>query len=372
MQVSGQHKAQAMAQFEHLREHALANFELLLIHWKIEYIAVNTVEFDLIAKWRQDGNFGAVRFNTVKNWGADFAGIQIAKMDFGKLGEGFDRTDCAGIVSGTSTATGFDIIGLCQKVYNCSTYKDAAKQLLFDWQAISQNGKAVLPNSEAIARRKELVERHRLQRSKMAQNMWKMAKGIKFEGSQGAVYLSARGLPESWIRENNIRFHPRIINKELNKTLPAILFKVSQTPFSELVAIHRIYLSDDGWSKANISNPKMALASIKGCAIWFGTPCEKLHIAEGPENALTLREMGAQFVACAINATNFHNLTIPPNVTDVVLCPDADEAGTTAAGKAQHEYAQVQKKKVSFLYPPKLNVNNKQVDWNDVWRASHE
>ena len=370
MLSSEERKQRAISRYEHLKEHALANFETLLSYWGVEYSRVNPQEYDLIAKWRHDGNFGAVRFNIVKNWGSDFAGIQIAKLDFSRLGEGFDYTDCAGIVSDTNTNVGFDIIGLCQKIYGCSTYRDAAGRLQTDWQAISAQGKAILPDAEAVAKRKLLIEQKNKFKVKIAQDMWRMSKSIKFEGSLGAVYLTARGLPDSWTTENNIRFHPKLINKELNKTSPAILFKVSFAPMSELVAIHRIYLSDDGWSKAEMSDPKMALASIKGAGIWFGTPGQKLHVVEGPENALTLRAMGAQFVVCTINATNFHGLTIPEFVSNVVLCPDPDEAGITAAGKAHKEYEKMQNKKVGFFYPPKMELSGKTLDWNDVWQAS--
>ena len=55
----------------------------------------------------------------------------------------------------------------------------------------------------------------------------------------------------------------------------------------------------------------MALGPITGNGIWFGTPCSTLHIAEGPETALSLIALGlAQFVCCAVSAMNLGNINV--------------------------------------------------------------
>jgi len=354
-----------MLKYEHLREHALANFETLLNYWKVEYRPINANEYDLIAKWRDDGDFGAVRFNTFKNRGSDFAGISIASLNPTMLGDGFDKSDFAGFTASTNTNAGFDIIGLCQRVYNCSDYRTAAERLVLDLQALSKDKTLAIPSAEAAKQRAEIIAQQNDERIKYARKIWKFCKNIKIEGTQADAYLTSRGMPQIYQRERVIRFHPRVMNSELKQALPTLLFRVSHTPDSELVALHRIYLSKDGMSKAAVVNPKMALASIKGAAIWFGNPCNKLCIAEGPENALTIRELGAQFVASTINATNFGNLKIPEYVEHIELYPDPDDAGRINCQKAVAAY-HGQGKTVVVKYPPQIRIEDKLLDWNDI------
>lgn len=354
-----------MLKYDSLREHALANFEVLLDYWKVEYRPINSNEFDLIAKWREDADFGAVRFNTFKNRGSDFAGISIAGLDPTLLGNGFDKGDFAGFTGETNTNSGFDIIGLCQRVYNLSDYRTAAERLVIDLQTLSKDKSLAVPSMDAAKQRAEALAEQNRDKIKYAQKMWKFCKAIPLKESKGDIYLTARGLPFIYQKEKVIRFHPKVMNSELKKPVPTLLFKVSYGPDTELIAIHRIYLSDDGWTKANVSNPKMALASIKGAAIWFGTPSNRLAIAEGPENALTIRELGSSFVCSTINATNFANIKIPEYVEHIELYPDPDDAGRINCQKAVAAY-HGQGKTVVVKYPPQTRVEDKLLDWNDI------
>ena len=45
--------------YDQLREKALANFELLLNHWGIEFQLIGEHEYDFLNPTRQDDNFGA-------------------------------------------------------------------------------------------------------------------------------------------------------------------------------------------------------------------------------------------------------------------------------------------------------------------------
>lgn len=354
-----------MLKYEYLREHALANFEVLLAYWKVEFRSINSNEYDLIAKWREDGDFGAVRFNTFKNRGSDFAGISLAGLNPAMLGEGFDKSDFAGFTADTNTSAGFDIIGLCQRVYNCSDYRTAAERLVIDLQALSQNTSLAIPSQDAAKQRAEIIAQQNDEKIKYARKIWAFCKNIKIKDSQADIYLTSRGIPQIYQKERVMRFHPRVMNSELKQSLPTLLFRVSHTPDSELVALHRIYLAMDGMSKAAVVNPKMALASIKGAAIWFGSPGLKLCIAEGPENALTIRELGAPFVASTINATNFANLKIPEYVQHIELYPDPDDAGRINTQKAVAAYT-AQGKSVVVKYPPQIRLEDKLLDWNDI------
>lgn len=354
-----------MYKFDMLRETALANLEVLFDFWGIEYAKINSNEYDLLATWRADSSFGAVRFNSFKGRGSDFAGISFTERDYKLLGNGFDASDYSELGSGVNTSRGFDIIGLCGKLYNIGTYKEAADRLASDLHTISKHSDIKKPSNDAAKKREEELVRKNKYMVDAARKAWDACKKIPLALSKGDIYLTTRGLCHVAQRETNVRFHPKIINKELGRPLPCLLFKVQEKPLGPLVAVHRIYLSDDGFSKADLDNPKMAMARVKGAGIWFGTPGPKLGIAEGPENALSIREIGFGFVVSTINATNFANISIPEYVTDVVLFPDPDPAGIANTQKAVEEYTR-QGKKVDIKFPPEKVVNNKLLDWNDI------
>lgn len=323
--------------YDQLREKALANFELLLDYWGIEFKQINEQEYDFLSPNRADSNFGACRFNIEKGRGADFAGIRITDKAYSSLGVGFTEDDFVGFAQGTATKIGFDIIGLAQRVQKENTYKAAAKRLQTDLQELSSNSEFIIPARDAAEKRRALAVKKNKQLISYAFKIWAACEKIEIKNSPAEVYFKSRGLED--ISEKTIRYHPAIKNRELQKAVPTILFKVQEKPNGELVALHRIYLQEDGTKKANVSSPKMALARIMGSGIWFGEPSETLAIVEGPENALTAKyvyNMG--FVVCSISAANFSNLTIPKYVRELVLLPDDDAAGLSAYKKAVIAY----------------------------------
>lgn len=354
-----------MAKYAALRERALANFEALLDLWQITFTKISNDEYDFLNPTRKDNNYGACRFNVAKGIGSDFAGTNFTSADYKSLGPGFTKDDFAGYNqhTGISTTWGFDIIGLCQRLRGSSTYKDAATELRDNLKSIKSNGKYNPASADAARQRDAQRTENKKKILASAQKTWNYCKD--FEGTLADVYLRSRKL---YFKGNapEIKFHPKIYNTELKTFIPAVLFKISKSPESEFLGVHRIYIARDGSRKAHLTNPKMALGSIKGAAIWFGTPDKTLHIVEGPENALTIKYLGYSFVACTISAANFGNLSIPNYVNDVKLFPDPDKAGKEAALKAVDAY-QRQGKTVTIVMPPKRTLDNgKLADWNDV------
>lgn len=352
--------------YDELREQALANFEVLLDYWGIEYRKIDTYEYDFINPTRQDTNFGACRFNVDKNRGADFAGTSFSSRDYTSLAPGFSKEDFASSSAVEQTNWGFDIIGLCQRLHKSSSYNDAARLLKDHLRDISENVNLVVPAADAAARRQHEQNIKNQKLIHYANKTWGLCK-TNLENTEGEVYFLSRGLTP---REKNIRFHPKIINKELNRAVPTLLFKVQENPEGPLVAIHRIYLKDNGLGKADVANPKMALARIKGAGIWFGTPGEILYIVEGPENALTVRHFGIPFSVSTINSTNYGSLTLPNYVKTVVLVPENDAAGQAAYNKAVTAYT-AQNKKVKLAKLPAIKLpTGKMLDINDTIKAS--
>lgn len=347
-----------------LREKALANFDLLLEYWKVNYKKITENEYDILATWRNDVNFGSCRFNIEKGVGADFAGTYLTEKDYKLIGTGFTKDDFSGFSQEGQAKQAFDIIGLCQRIYNCNEYNSAVKYLRTDLKELELNGGIINVTEEQAKAREAQRKLKEAKKVDYAKDLWESAKYHTLEGSVGEKYLHSRGLH---VREPTIRFHLSIQHAPTKKTYPALLFKVQEHPEGELKAIHRIYLSEEG-TKAPIETPKMVLAKVKGCCIWFGKPNSILYITEGPENALTLREMNRPFVACAIYASNLPHIQIPPYVKEVIICPDPDIAGQQFSEKLYTNLEGLIKigLKVKFFILPSIKKSNgKFADLND-------
>lgn len=351
-----------MGRYDAVREKALANIELLFDYWALEWKKINSKEIDFINPTRKDNNYGACRFNVEKGRGADFTGSYIKDSDVAKFGPGFTREDFLNIGK-EEQQWGFDIIGLCQKLRQHTSYDDAYRDLRETLQKIAKNTKLVQPAKDAATKRLHKIQEEKLKILQSAEKIWKLSKN--FENTIGDDYLRGRKI---FIKnEPNIKFLAKVKNTEKNNFFPALIFKVGKEPNGHISAIHRIYLkvnTEGGLlghrysvSKLNCNNPKVALGSIAGSAIWFGTPGHELCIAEGPENALSLRCLGYPFVASSVFANNFSNIDLPFYVAKVNLFPDSDQAGIDNNAKALRKYAHLHP---TSIFPPQ----NK--DWNDV------
>lgn len=346
-------------QLDQLREKALANIWLLLEVWQIDFIKVNDDEIDFISKTRHDEHFGACRFNLRKGLGSDFAGTTYTNEDYQSIGMGFSKEDFSSNAGSRGPSMGFDVVGFAQRIYGSSTYRDAARELDSQLRTLSTTHKLeTIDNAAAIKRQWEL-DKSRAQKLKIAKKIWNICQPIN--GTIGETYLHSRKIFLS-SNQPNIRFHSKVQNSELKQMVPALLFRVSKSYGGDLVAIHRIFLADDGTGKAKVNNPKLALGDIKGAGIWLGTPGEELCICEGPENALSILSLGYSFVVSTINGTNYHNLTIPDTVRCVKLFPDGDSAGVASVRRAQESY---KNKEIKVVFPDKKE-NKPKWDWNDM------
>ena len=346
-----------MNRYTILRETALLNFERLLEYWGIQYYKVDSNEYDFINPLRNDTNFGACRFNTKKGIGADFAGTAITDDQFASFGSGFTKEDFVFVGdNGADTNRGFDIIGLCGRLFKIDNYQESASRLIDNLKEIDKHKNILKITPKLIKEKEQERELLSLKKLNTAKHTWSKCEYI--QNTLGETYLKNRGIYISG-EDGAIKYKERIYNSETSSFIPALLFYVSEQRGSDLTAIHRIYLSEDG-KKANLNQPKMALGIIKGSGIWFGGEVtNKLYIAEGPENALSILSMGRSPVVCTINASNFGNLTIPDSVTNITLCPDNDKAGISNSKKALKNYAK-KGRKIKLAFPPKGK------DWNDI------
>lgn len=331
-------------EYDFLKERALIHFEMLLALWKIDYQCIGENEYDFLSPTREDTNFGACRFNVAKGIGADFAGMRYGKSEFEQIGSGFSRDDFSGFTEYGASNPNFDIIGLSQRIHNISTYSEAAQRLKQDLDQIDGGNVDTAYLSGQIALRHEQREIQRQKMRDIASRYWRYCRDIK--NTIGETYLNSRGIyMQDHDIEPSMKFNNRVFNQELQLYIPAVIFKVSDKPDGNLLAVHRIWISRDGTRKARLEENKKAVGSIQGNGIWFGAPDKTLYVCEGPEEALTIRLVhNRKFVVSTVYSTNYHNLTIPEYVENVFLVPDADPAGLSAAAKAEVEYSRQNKK----------------------------
>ena len=332
---------------ETLRQEALANIDLLFHLWGLNYIQVNDDEYDFINPNRNDKNFGACRFNVSKGLGADFTGTSFQGNDYRSVGLNFDKSDFASFTPQGQVGFGYDIIGLVQRLFNLKTYGEASKLLEKQLKDLAKNHNIKRVTLLDVVKKKQLKDDKSRSKLIFAKNTWQSCSPVK--GTHGEKYLHSRAIYLDYYPKS-MRFHPRVMNAELKSTLPALLFSVTIAPESELVAIHRIYLSQFEPRKAQVNNPKMALGSVEGAGIWFGEPNEELSIIEGPENALSAVCLGYPFAVSTVNAANYSNILIPEYVKRIVLFGDPDQAGVNAIEKAKEKYKAYPQK---VIYPPK-------------------
>ena len=346
------------------KEDALLNFAKLAVLWRIDAILVAVDEYDFLAPDRKDNKLGAVRFNTKKGFGADFAGNNFNAKDIAQFAAGFDKSDFAAVDS-VSASSGFDIIGLCQKVYGIKSYMDGYKKLKEDLNFLSRQVGIIKADLDAAHKRQSELsagKQKRIDYAKIALNHC-----VDYKDTIAETYLLYRAIHLTE-HEQVIRFNQSMINMEVKKYMPAMVLIIQDRPLGDVRGIHRIFLKPDGLGKADLASPKMALGEANGNAIWFGEPCDTLAIAEGPENALTLRALGVKFVACGIFAGNIPNISIPKYVRNVNVYPDRDAAGVSAANKFKISHKTLQ---VSIILPTEKKLpNGKFADLNDLLVAS--
>ena len=175
-----------------------------------------------------------------------------------------------------------------------------------------------------------------------ALKLWNDAKPI--HQSPCIRYFQSRAILEETVTTaRSIRFHPELPHPETKSKHPAILFlcekfssddgEVENPEPDAITGIHRIYLSDDCAGKLQTGSAKMLLGSPTGAGIWFDYPSQIIYLAEGPENALIVRQAFGFNTISGISAAHMQNLIIPKFVRELHVFGDFDEAGRKAVIK---------------------------------------
>lgn len=202
----------------------------------------------------------------------------------------------------------------------------------------------------------------------------------KIIGTPVDAYLKGRGIDLSVLgrQPHAIRYHPACPVGN-GSTCPAMIC-CRQKAEGTLIGVHITYLEEYSgkWQKSKDVQPvKKMLGTGPGAFVPIargssGKPLKEapdgsgVLLCEGIETALSLSvALPDERVLAALSVTNLKNINLPPAITDVYLCIDVDESGSTA--RAYNRAAAVfkaQGRRV-FCVRPDAGYN----DFNDMARA---
>lgn len=198
-------------------------------------------------------------------------------------------------------------------------------------------------------------DRDRERRIAAARAIWQATRPAV--GTLVEVYLKARGI--TLAPPPSLRFHPALKHAPTGLEMPAMVAAV-QAVGRRIVGVHRTYLVMDGTRKAQVSEPRMSLGSLRGGAVRLAKAGDELVIAEGIESALSVIQATGRAVWAALSTSGLAALELPPGVREIIIAGDADDAGRAAAAKAARRW-QCGGVRVRIAMP-----NTEGEDWNDV------
>ena len=205
----------------------------------------------------------------------------------------------------------------------------------------------------------------------------------KIAGTPVDLYLKGRGIDLSVLgrQPHAIRYAPACPVGN-GRRCPAMIC-CRQRGDGTQVGVHITYLGEyDGkWTKSREVDPvKKMMGQGPGSFVPIargnsGKPLKEADegssvlIAEGIETALSLSvALPEDRVLAALSVTNIKNIELPPAITDVYLCMDADESGSTARTYNQAARVFKEQGRRVFCVRPPAGFN----DFNDVARASFD
>lgn len=209
-----------------------------------------------------------------------------------------------------------------------------------------------------IVRRLIHQQSDRENRIRQARAMW--AETMLINSTLGERYLRNRAIRGSI--PTSIRFHPACWHKT-GRRLPAMVAAVLNL-YGDMVACHRTYLAEPG-VKAAVDPPRAMLGPVAGAAVRLSEGSGPLLVGEGIEStwsAFILRGDSGARAWAALSASGMESLHLPQRAERLIIAPDADTRGRTAA-QVLAERAHVAGWDVFILEPPPVG------DFNDMLRG---
>ena len=240
-----------------------------------------------------------------------------------------DKTPSLKVTDGLDGEPIFHCFGGC----GWRDVKDALRRdgLLPEWPGDNGHDREKkAPLNRETAERWDAVDRaDKARRTHQALEIWRRC--VPATGTLAETYLRRRGItipiPPS------LRYLAAAKHKPTGLVLPAMVAGV-QGVDGRVVAVHRTFLSRDGTAKAGVSEPRMSLGQVAGGAVRLAKANGRLAVSEGIETGLSILQATGTPTWAALSSTNMANVILPPDIRDVILAPDGDEAGETGAQKA--------------------------------------
>lgn len=214
--------------------------------------------------------------------------------------------------------------------------------------------------AEEQQREEEKFERHR--RIAQARSVW--AKAGPIGGTLAERYLRARDISGSL--PPSLRYCGSVWHGTAARCLPAMVAAVNLVGETELVAVHRTYLTEPG-RKADVAPRKAMLGPVAGGAVRLSVGIGPLVVCEGIETGLSLVDAFAFLspgVWAALSTSGVAGLILPSPAGELVIAPDGDTPGLKAAESLAHQ-AFAKGWQVRILPAPGDGC-----DWNDAGREA--
>jgi putative DNA primase/helicase len=172
------------------------------------------------------------------------------------------------------------------------------------------------------------TETDQQRKKEMALGIW--ADTQPAPGTPVEKYLRARGVtlpvPDS------LGFHPGLKHPS-GGIYPAMVGLVARGSNGEPIGVHRTFLSCNG-GKAPVTPQKMMLGPCRGGVVRLGPSANPLMVGEGIETALSAMQATGWSTWAALSTSGLCALELPPDVQELVILADGDDAGESAAKSA--------------------------------------
>ena len=189
-------------------------------------------------------------------------------------------------------------------------------------------------------------------RAEWARRIWREA--VPAANTLVEIYLRARGV--TMLTPPTLRFSAGLRHSS-GGIWPAMVALV--TCARRAVGIHRTFMARDGSNKAPVERQKMMLGPCKGGAVRLAPAAELLMVGEGIETCLAAMQATGQPAWAALSTAGLRTLDLPPEVQEVVVLADGDDAGEAAAVDAALRWKR-QGRRVRIARPPRG------LDFNDL------
>ncbi|MDG1752678.1 MAG: toprim domain-containing protein [Thalassotalea sp.] len=192
-------------------------------------------------------------------------------------------------------------------------------------------------------------------------------------------YFARRGFDDLRILSKEVMFHKGLPSWFYDKkseqwikegVYPCIV-SIIRNSKSEVMNIHRTFISDDGF-KAPIKSPRKLGAAIvthpvSGCSIQLNPSTSTMAVAEGLETTLAVKATYSDLaVNCTLNAELMKNWQPPIGCNTVFIFADLD-ATQTGEVAAQTLYDKLNAKGLTcYICLPEPEANRTNIDWADV------